>query len=50
MVLAARKNPLVSPAITMRSGSSKNTYTGMKMMNMPYQPRPTHRYCAGMAR
>ena len=37
----ARKKPSVSPMMTMRKGSSKNMYTGIKMMNMPYQPMPT---------
>lgn len=40
-VPTAFRNPLVSPISTMRAGSNRNMNTGMKTMNMPYQPIAT---------
>ena len=38
---AALRKPCVSPISTMRMGRNRKMYTGMKMMNMPYQWMPS---------
>ncbi|MNG78360.1 hypothetical protein D3C79_369340 [compost metagenome] len=46
---ARSRKRVVSPPRLARIGSSKNRYTGMKMLNRPYQSMAISRYCTGSA-
>ena len=46
---ARSRKRVVSPPKLARIGSSKNRYTGMKILNNPYQSIAISRYCTGSA-
>ncbi|MNJ01053.1 hypothetical protein D3C73_1605640 [compost metagenome] len=46
---ARSRKRVVSPPKLARIGSNRNRYTGMKMLNRPYQSMAINRYCTGRA-